>query len=125
VPRLRSFVALLLLALWLPATLHCSFEAAGFDELFGCHEEAASTKDHCTGDSCQPLEGFAYKSDSALLKVSPPVPDFCSVWPISLSPPFARLATGSVMTGAEAPSLSRPWQFARRAALPARAPDRV
>jgi hypothetical protein len=119
---IRRLIALALLALWLPATLHCDVEAAGFDDWFGCHEEAASTKDHCTEDVCQALEGFAYKSDAALLKVSPPPPGFCSDCLISLSPPFPRLATDSVNTGTELPWSSRPWQFAHRAAPPARAP---
>jgi hypothetical protein len=119
---IRRVLAVVLVALWVPATLHCSFEAAGFENWFDCHEDVASSTGHCTDDVCQPLESFAYKSDAAAVKIHPPSPDRSLEWLILLEPSFAILTDDVISWRSEPPPLSRPWQFVHRAAPPVRAP---
>lgn len=124
-PALRRIVALAVLAVWLPATLHCALEAAGLDEWFGCHEEAAHDTSHCTDDACHAVEGLAYKPDVAPVKVPPPAPALLCHCLLCLAPSFALPATEPPTAPPEPPALVRSWQFARRAAPPARAPSHL
>lgn len=119
---IRRVLAVVLVALWVPATLHCAFEAAGFENWFNCHEEVASSTDHCTDDACQPLESFAYKSDTGTVRIQPPASIQWSEWLIQLAPTFVLLTNEAVVRPTEPPPLTRPWQFIQRAAPPVRAP---
>lgn len=124
-PALRRLIALAVLAVWLPATLHCALEAAGLDAWFGCHEEAAHDADHCTDDACHAIEGFAYKPDAAAVRVPPPAPALLCHCLLCLAPSLALPATEPATPAPEPPALARSWQFVRRAAPPARAPSRL
>ena len=122
--RLRSLTACLLLALWLPATLHCDMETAGIEGIFGCHEDESSGKAHCPDDVCHSIEGLSYKLDSFALTVPPPaLALFCLLCP----PPMATPALAPTLVVAEAstspPEVARTWHFLARAAPPARAPS--
>lgn len=127
---LRRFFAVALLALWLPATLHCALEAAGLDELFQCAADHHSSGDReapadATRDACDIIEGSAFKlaAHSALL----PPPVLCApflpfaVPPVALdlTPPPSGLSERILAP----PEVSRTWHFTARAALPARAPS--
>lgn len=121
--RLFSIVALLLLAIWLPATLHCDLEAAGLaPSAVACHD------DHCTSehsaDNCSLIEDGSFRASADTLKVaSPNLVSFCACLlcgaAISISPPMLAVE----------PSIAPPlelkvgWQFVVRAAPPARAPS--
>ena len=123
--RLTKFVAVLLLALWLPATLHCRLEGLGLDALFSCADDAAKTTGSgCTDDGCQSLEDGQFalgktRIDPAVLPLLA-----CAGVPCFLRDAPLKTAPEIVVDSAEdmAP-WQRTWQFARRAALPARAPD--
>jgi hypothetical protein len=127
---LRRFIAVALLALWLPATLHCALEAAGFDELFHCAADHHSSCEHeapadATRDACDIIEGSAFKpaANSALLP--PPVLSahflIFTVPPVALdlTPPPSGLDERILAP----PEVARTWHFVARAALPARAPS--
>jgi hypothetical protein len=127
---LRRFIAVALLALWLPATMHCDLEAAGFDELFHCAADHHSSGENeapadATRDACDIIEGSAFKlaANSALL----PPPFLCAhflafaVPPVALdlTPPPSGLGDRILAP----PEVARTWHFTARAALPARAPS--
>jgi hypothetical protein len=127
---LRRFIAVALLALWLPATLHCALEAAGLDELFRCAADHHSSGAHetpadATRDACDIIEGSAFKlaANSALL----PPPVLCAHFFAFAVPPVALYLTPPPTGLGERilapPEVARTWHFSARAALPARAPS--
>ena len=126
--RLSKLTALLLAALWLPATLHCQLEGLGLDSLFSCSVEsdqaAHSDKDDCTDDSCQIIENGQItlaksRVDLGLLSAIACAGPFCL---LQADLPVPVLEIAATDQDAMLP-LQRTWQFTRRAALPARAPD--
>ena len=130
----RRLIALAMLAIWLPATLHCAMEAAGLEEWFGCHDAAHHDTDPCADDACHPIEGLAYKLDSSPLKISAPLAVAVSasnafaLVQLGLSPLITLLqppAEGVIEIGAAPPEIARTWHFVARVALPARAPCRA
>lgn len=108
VARFRSLIAALLLALWLPATLHCALEQAGL------LPEAPTCSDHCATDNCDQFEnGLFAKSASVVLKapamltpLGPPAPVPATVMVPRILP--ARMTCP--------PGLAENWQFVFRAA---------
>ncbi len=123
VGMLPRFVALCLLALWLPATLHCDLEAAGVTHLLGCHDHRADAPAFGHGHHCHSIDGLSYRLDGAALKAPAPLADFLFVlahpdFQAALEPPRVRI----VAVDTSPPELPRTWQFVVRAAPPARAP---
>lgn len=128
VSRLTKFAALLLVALWLPATLHCQLEGLGLDAIFACADQPADTAhtdgDTCADDGCQTLEEGQFalsksRIDPAILPVPACACGSCFIPVVPAVPASEISAIGQEMIL----PLQRTWQFARRAALPARAPD--
>ena len=129
--RLVKIVSLVMLGLWLPATLHCRLETLGFEGLFGCPEQGSNQAHHadeknCDRDSCQAVEsGNFFFFPTKITPVSLPSLDgnfvFCL---LQVIPPPAEMPIFSCAQSEPLP-LQRNWQFVRRAALPARAPDNV
>lgn len=119
-----KLVAFLLLTLWLPATEHCALEDAGLTH--GDHH-SASCKDVCQDDACHSIEGVSYAKASSDLLVQPPSVSFACCLLDALSAPLAveREPVSLATDPPELQALHRTWQFVRRAALPARAPDCV
>jgi len=125
----RRIAACLLLALWLPALLHCRLEAAGLALGSECcnetHAPTAATKDSCADDACGVAEGeFTSPSSSTLVA---PAPVLCTCWlaadilvpPLALAPPPAPSLDERL---AAPPEISRRWMFVTRAAPAPRAP---
>lgn len=125
--RFRSrFVAVWLVAFWLLATQHCRLEAVG---LLDSHAEAspgccATGEVHCDHDGCEIVESRGANLP-ATTKVSPP--------PLALYPcvicASVALPEQEPLPRVRADEFGRPpgwvtaWQFERRAAAPAHAPD--
>jgi hypothetical protein len=127
VPRLTKLIALLLVVLWLPATLHCQLESAGLDVLFDCAAETEHTDSgDCSGDACQVLEsGQIALSKSRIDFASlPALVCTCAHCFLAPAPRAAELGIFASRQDETLP-LQRTWQFSRRAALPARAPDNL
>jgi hypothetical protein len=127
--RLFKIVSLVLVALWLPATLHCRLETLGFDGVFGCPEQTSGKTHHadendCSRDSCQVVEsGHFFFSKTKITPASLPALDCNFVFCLfRVIPPFVESPVFSCAQNEPLP-LQRTWQFTRRAALPARAPD--
>lgn len=121
--RLSTFAAWLLVALWLPATLHCDLEAA--DVHFLTHDDHHSPTDHGTGTGSDyhVLKDTAFTASTPSLKVPLPsgslavVPAAvfcdCDGWAEPVLSPARQPPP---------PALKVAWQFITRAAPPARAP---
>jgi hypothetical protein len=116
-------MAILLLALWLPATLHCDLEAAG---LLGqqCAEDCG--QDAGGGDGCQLVENGLYKSSVLLVRIPAPQLLHCAFSFVprpELELDAAPLSLAEFVTGTQ--TLRRTWQFVQRAAPPCRAPSLI
>lgn len=128
VHRLRQLVALAVLTLWLPATLHCALEAAGFEIVFVCHDHDAqdASDHHCTDDACHALEGAAFKPAANTAVLTPPA--LCACLLCFVAPPLAIDLTppsGISDRIVAPPEVARTWHFVARAAPPPRAPSPV
>jgi hypothetical protein len=126
VRRLVSWTSLLLLALWLPATLHCDLEAAGLHHLWGCHDEAASETghNHSSDHEFHPVEDGAFNPATPFLRAAPPLTlslgtVMADVFGTAARPP-AAIEYPRIRPP---PGLSAAWQFIERAAPTARAPS--
>jgi len=126
--RARISILWLLAVLWLPATLHCAIEEAGwFDYDDSCCSkhpaDSSPSAEHCDKDACQVLESGLIKPADSLVKVR--APEFSAimelVWLIACDPPGrSRVAPE---TTDSPPELPRTWQFTARAAHSPRGPD--
>jgi hypothetical protein len=126
--RLRPFLAVLLLAAWLPATLHCALEAAGCTRAEDCCDGHADGG--CTRDSCDTLEAGFLKPAALHVALPQFSADAAASLLDSLCPPLrapaARLlppVTGVTAAVAAPPEVARTWRFAVRAAPAPRAPS--
>lgn len=128
--RVRPLVALLLLALWLPATQHCGLEATGWlGNEAECHTDGGCQADHakapCDADNCQSVEDGAYKSPASPRLVLGPSVLSCLCCLRVISPETIVVPLVSPARTNPPPELTPSWQFIARAALPARAPTAV
>jgi hypothetical protein len=125
---LKRTIALTLLALWLPVSMHCSLETIpGFNLLDWCCDTGASqsAKDDCSQDSCGEIESGLYKiEDNPALTPSMAVVLAMASSVEAMQPPKTT-PTVFLPTGSSPPELAQTWQFSRRAALPVRAPSVV
>ena len=125
--RLFSFAAFVLLALWLPATNHCALESAGVLGTLACEHEATPEEDcehTCAADVCERIESASFSKNVKALHVLPPSAS-CVDLPLLLAPPEREPDRATASRG-DPPAvrvLQHTWAFARRTALPARAPD--
>lgn len=128
--RLAKFAALLLLALWLPATLHCRLEGVGLAGLFTCPEASAqaehSDDNTAHADNCQTIESGQFAViKSRIVPALLPAPVCVFVHCLLHVAPPAPAPEIFACSQTEPLLLQRTWQFVRRAALPARAPDLI
>jgi len=119
-------MSLMLVALWLPVSMHCSLEIIpGFNLLDLCCDTAAAEnpKDDCRQDNCAEIEAGLYRVED-----NPPLTSDLSVL-LTLASPRETLSTpkpvqaNSVPADSSPPELISSWQFSSRAALPVRAPS--
>ncbi len=127
--RVRHMTALLLLALWLPATFHCLLEVLDTTGTLACAQPSAETTHHhqesdCDYDGCSVVEGGWVWN--ALPASAPDIP--AALWAALVLwvaacyvPPVIRFP-GS---GPAPPFAIRLWLFITRTALPVRAPSFV
>lgn len=122
-------VAALLLALWVPAMLHCRLELVSGLKLLSCcqHPDSESVPAHhehdCDDDGCAALESGLYEQDKpAEAPAQPPSPRTALLRPwlvAHLARPWVPMTSPAWIPPAPPP----PWQFAHRTALPPRAPS--
>jgi len=120
VQRCVKFLSLLLLALWLPVTLHCQLEAA---ELWPEHDDHADTtcctpQQGCAADTCDVLEGDALRHADTFARAPLPV-SFVCLCQICFRPAEPVILTGPMpeqVVFRQALAWVPTWHFARRAA---------
>ena len=118
VKQVRGLVALLLLAVWLPASMHCSLEDAGWlpkDE--SC---ASAPSGHGRDDGCEFENGGVHFQAAKVI-----IPSFSFTF-VVLSYIAPEIPARSLFFAFESEfpfELAQCWQFSFRAALPVRAPS--
>lgn len=123
---LRQIVVVLLLALWGPATMHCTLESLpGFGFLQSCcgpDTSAPAAKD-CQDDGCGEIESGLYKIEEqpGLLGSAPVLAVLPAPAPPRLLVPV--LTSGCPPAAPNPPGLAQNWRFLQRAAPPPRAPS--
>jgi len=125
-----KLAALLLVALWLPSTLHCQLESLGLDTLFACATEsdqpAHSNGTGCPEAACQTIESGQVAFSKSRLDLGQLAAFACVCAHCFLQVASPAPAPDIFPTRQdETLPLRRTWQFDRRAALPALAPDLV
>ncbi len=125
--RLRRIFSLALLALWLPATLHCDLEAAGLGPLFHCADGHGADEhdDGASRDACDLLESGTFKLAANTAVLPPPALCSCLLCLVAPLPTITLTPTPTGVTDriAAPPEVARTWHFLVRAALPSRAPS--
>ncbi len=122
VGKLTKVVAMLTLAVWGLASMHCQLEGMpGFDFLRTCCfvDSAPSPSQDCEEDECV-VESGDYRAEEQTVSVPQPLLLFAllsSVIEVPLPEPQIVVASESP------PELSKVWQFSHRTALPPRAPS--
>ena len=127
---LRRFIAVALLALWLPATLHCDLEAAGLDIAFVCHDHdhaddhghshpTPDPADHCDGDACHTLEGTAINPTSVVKLVGEATFFLITLLPTPPENPVDRLCPERTDVP---PEFVQGWRFVERCSAESAAP---
>jgi hypothetical protein len=127
VKTLFKITAFLLLALWLPATNHCDFEAADIGGLGSGDHCPLACGDTCESDACSVVEGEAYSRAFDIRKAIAPSQSvgFCLLSMLALpsrAEPPPAIGTGDTP---EQEALLCTWSFVRRAVAPACAPNGV
>lgn len=127
--RWLKLAALVLLAAWLPATLHCRIETAGLtephhDECTG-ENDRARTDSGCKDDVCPSVEETLIKESPDTLVLAAPATCGCHLCAI-----VAVCACDGCVEPALSPARHAPppelrvaWQFVARAAPSVRAPS--
>jgi hypothetical protein len=123
--RVVRFAAWLLLAVWLPATLHCRMEMAGLGEAphdSCCTGVTADSGSDCVGDSCANIENSLIKDSAPELHLAAPI-TLCPLCCAALVRAVRIEPVLSPERHAPPLALKVAWQFIERAAPPARAPS--
>lgn len=128
VTKIFKVIALLMLALWLPVTQHCALEAAGVELLAKCDHGSSSCEEVCAKDACESFKDTSFSGANFALRTLPPPAQILSACLFFLAPPLLTIDERGLVAAEDPPEvriLHRTWAFARRTALPARAPDLV
>lgn len=117
-------VAVLLLALWVPVTMHCELQAAVHSVLLQCccGDEATQGPAHAD-DVCGTVESGFYKVEENEI-LTAPVLAFVALAPDTLASLTSEPALEPAIPEPGPPQeLPQSWQFSYRVALPPRAPS--
>ena len=121
---LKKAPLILLAALWLPATSHCTLEQSLDLAFLACHATAAGDSHQssdCAADACAGLEDGFFRPEGGTVTVVAPT---LSLTTFILSPIEAEssAAAASAIFAGFRSTIGRNWQFDCRAASPPRAP---
>ena len=123
----NKIVAFVMLALWLPVTQHCDLDAAGFEIFPNGGGSATMGQEACPTSICQLVEDASARQTGTDVRVIPPseASVFCLL--VLVAAPV-KVELKPVCLASDPPeieALHRTWHFARRTALPTRAPSRL
>ncbi|MGI8965484.1 MAG: hypothetical protein ACR2H1_05265 [Limisphaerales bacterium] len=117
-------IALLMLALWLPVTGHCTLETIKGLEFLSCPSDTSSDS-HCENDGCQSIESATYKVQDNHADFAVAISFLgCFVFQTAWTEPSVETFSVSSLT-LNSPELPKTWQFILRTALSPRAPSLV
>ena len=121
VRRLKTIIALMMLAMWMPATSHALLEYAELIHQHHADGESDTDNDHTAADGiCVPPDGgghwVKYVATHSL--------SFAAIDVIFIAPAeVSKGVTDVGGLGTSPPLLKQSWQFLFRAAVPGRAPS--
>jgi hypothetical protein len=121
----KKLIALLLLAVWMPATMCCALERAGVPFFQQCCEDdssESSPKAPCTDKTCCLLESGNYQTANPAPLLVTPESVFSLLALVFIEPPQPKPGSAE-LSDSSPPELSVAWQFLSRTALPVRAPS--
>jgi hypothetical protein len=127
VSKLTKVFAMLTLALWGLAAMHCTLEGVpGFDFLKTCCfvESAPSSPQSCDGDTCGEVEKGSYRAEEQTASVPPPTLVLVLTSSVVESP-LPELQTVPFVVAESPPGLTASWQFDSRSARLPRAPSSI
>ncbi len=111
---------LVMLALWLPVTLHCQLESIPGLEFVRCSPDTSRQSD-CSDDGCCAVEKQQYKSELHRQTI-PVLLQMSSAPLLNVASTLPHDVGLGILTSAP-PELLKTWQFAFRTASPPRAPS--
>jgi hypothetical protein len=119
---------LVLVTLWVPATVHCKLEELPGLQFLSCcdHGESAPHQDDdCAVDACAVVEGGLYKVANPKVDIhAPATVVVLDLFDLEVSDPDAARFRIRQLSE-KSPDLPLTWQFTLRAALSPRAPSFV
>lgn len=122
---LTKAIALIVLALWGLAAMHCKLEGVpGFDFLKSCCfvDSAPSSAKDCESDGCGAVEDGGYRAEEQTASAPQPLLILALLSSV-VEAPMPELQTHSFVVPKYPPELPKVWQFSHRTALPPRAPS--
>lgn len=122
---LAKAIAVMVLALYGLASMHCALEGVpGFEFLKTCCfvDSSSSAPQDCEGDGCGPVEDGGYRAEEQTTPVPQPPLLLALLSPL-LTPPLPESQVVAFRASESPPDLPGSWQFAHRTALPPRAPS--
>ena len=125
--KLTGCVALLVLALWGVASMHCTLEAVPgmeFLRICCCADSSPAPPKDCETDGCCAVEEGKYRAGERTASAPRPVlvPALLSR---AIEAPMPQLQAHPFTAAKPPPELPPSWQFSFRAALPPRAPSLI
>jgi len=121
----KKLVVLLLLAVWMPATMCCALERVGVPFFQHCCVDdcsESSPKPPCTDKTCCLLESGNYQTANPAPLIVTPESVFLLLALTFIEPPQPKPGC-TELPDSSPPELSVAWQFLSRTALPVRAPS--
>ncbi len=125
--RVTRIVALVLLAIWLPVTMHCRLESAG---LIKSHDKCScplgtATESDCRDDLCSTVENDLFNDAPAALTLSAPQVCDCTLLLTAFAVSYSKDPEPILCHARHypPPELAVGWQFLSRAALLPGAPS--
>jgi len=125
VSKLTKVFAMLTLALWGLAAMHCTLEAVpGFDFLKSCCfvDSAPPSPKDCESDGCGAVEDGSYRPEEQTASAPQPLLTLALLSPV-IAAPMPELHVQFSLASKTPPELLKIWQFSYRTALPPRAPS--
>lgn len=121
---LRHIAAVLILVLWVPATLHCAFEEAkvlgGILECQSHDRNGQNGDSGCSYDACTVVEELGFRHE--LITVVLPLPSITEIFQFQSESMVSLPQPGWVVAPVRTENWSVFWRFIERVTPPVRAP---
>jgi len=125
VSKLTKVVAMLTLAVWALAAMHCHLEGVpGLDFLKCCCfvEAASSPPQDCQTSTCGEVERGNYRAEEQTASAPQPLLLLALLSSV-IEAPLPEPQVALLVASESPPELPKVWQFSHRTALPVRAPS--